>query len=81
MVNMSENVTDSNGMGQRLKELRKKYKYTQQDVADFLDISQSLLAKVEKGERNLKLTKLLKLCDVYNCSIEYLVYGEGSKYG
>ena len=64
-------------MGKRIKELRKQYKYTQRQVADFLDISQSLLAKVENGERNLKLTKLSKLCALFDCSEEYILYGEG----
>lgn len=65
-------------MGKRIKQLRKQHKYTQKQVADFLDISQSLLAKVEKGERNLKLTKLSKLCALYDCTEEYILYGEGT---
>lgn len=67
----------TNEMGKRIKQLRKQYKYTQRQVADFLDISQSLLAKVETGERNLKITKLSKLCALYDCSEEYILYGEG----
>lgn len=64
-------------MGKRLKELRKQYHYTQRDVADFLDVSQAQIAKVESDERNLKLTKLQKLCNLYNVEIEYILYGEG----
>ena len=64
-------------MGKRLKELRKHYHYTQRDVADLLDISQSQYAKIESGERNLKLTKLDKLCSLYMVTPEYVLYGEG----
>ena len=60
-----------NSLGTRLKQLRKKHNFTQREVGDFLDISQSQLAKVESNERNLKLTKLLKLCDLFNVSEEY----------
>lgn len=67
-----------NNMGERLKFLRKKYNFTQKDIADFLNLSQSQLAKVEANKRNLKLTSLLQLCDLFNVSEEYLVYGEGS---
>ena len=64
-------------IGTRLKQLRKQHKITQRQIADFLDISQSQYAKIESGDRNLKLTKLLKLCDLYNVPEEYIVYGEG----
>ena len=66
-----------NNLGNRLKFLRNKHNFTQREVGDFLDISQSQLAKVESNERNLKLTKLLKLCDLYNVSEEFLLYGQG----
>lgn len=67
------------GIGDRLKLLRKKYNFTQKDIGDFLDISQSLLAKVESNERNLKLSKITKLCDLYDVSEEYILYGEGEQ--
>lgn len=65
-----------NSLGSRIKYLRKKHNFTQREVGDFLDISQSQLAKVESNDRSLKLTKLLKLCDLFNVSEEYLLYGE-----
>jgi len=68
-------MTDT--LGSRLKFLRNKHNFTQKEVGDFLNISQSQLAKVECDERNLKLTKLLKLCDLYNVSEEFLLYGKG----
>lgn len=63
--------------GTRLKKLRIKHGYTQSDVAEFLGISQSQMAKVESNKRHLKLTKILKLCDLYNVTEEYILYGEG----
>ncbi len=67
-----------NNLGHRLKFLRNKHNFTQREVGDFLDISQSQLAKVESNERNIKLTKLLKLCNLYNVSEEFLLYGQGN---
>ena len=63
-TNMEEN------MGMRIKYLRQNHNLTQQEVGEFLDISQSLLAKVESNERNPDITKLLKLCDLFNVSEE-----------
>jgi len=67
----------SNMIGNRLKQLRKQHNITQRQIADFLEISQSQYAKIESGDRNLKLTKLTKLCDLYNVPEEYIIYGEG----
>jgi transcriptional regulator with XRE-family HTH domain len=64
-------------IGNRLKLLRKQHNLTQRQIADFLEISQSLYARIEAGDRNPKLSKLTKLCDLYNVSEEYIVYGEG----
>ncbi|AWX31803.1 helix-turn-helix domain-containing protein [Methanosphaera sp. BMS] len=65
-------------MGMRIKYLRQKHNFTQREVGEFLDISQSLLAKVESNERNLDITKILKLCDLFNVSEEYLIFGKGN---
>ena len=64
-------------IGNRLKQLRKQHNLTQRQIAEFLEISQSTYAKIETGDRNLKLTKLIKLYDLYNVTKEYIVYGEG----
>ena len=47
--------------GDRLKDLRKKHNFTQRDISNFLNISQSLIAKIESNERNLKIDSVKKL--------------------
>lgn len=56
-----------------LKKLRKENGYTQQQVSEYLGITQSNLSKIENGERNFNMTLLDKLCLLYNCSPEYLL--------
>ena len=65
-------------MGKRLEKLRKKHDYSQQEVADFLVLSQSQLAKVESNKRNLKLSEIIQLCNLYNVEEEYILYGKGN---
>ena len=67
----------SDKVGDRLKDLRMKHKFTQRDIGKFLNLSQSQLAKVESNERNLKIDCVKKLCNLYNVSEEYILYGEG----
>ena len=62
-----------NVVGKNLKKLREENKYTQEQVSDYLGITQSNLSKIENGERNFNMTLLDKLCLLYNCSPEYLL--------
>lgn len=66
-------------VAKNLKDLRKKNGYTQEQVSDYLGITQSNLSKIENGERNFNMTLLDKLCLLYNCSPEYLI-GETDLY-
>lgn len=58
----------------RLKELRKKYNYTQKYVANILEISQTQYYKLENNFSNISYDKLNKLANLYNTSIDYLLY-------
>ena len=63
----------------RLKELRKKSKLTQAQIAEYLNVDQSLVTKLENGTRNLNSEVIEKLCDLYGCSSKYLV-GEDNEF-
>ena len=67
-----------NDIGMRLKKLRLDFGFTQKQVADYLGFKQSQIAKLENNERVLKHSSLLKLCDLYNCSYEYILDGQGT---
>ena len=60
-------------VGKTLKELRSENGYTQEQVSDYLGITQSNLSKIENGEENFNMTLLDKLCLLYDCSVEYLL--------
>ena len=61
-------------MGERLRELRLAYGFTQQQVADYLEIDQSHYSKIEHGKRHIRtLHQLEDLCDLYDCTQDYLL--------
>ena len=64
-------------IGKRLRILRNKWGFTQNQIADYLGFKQSQITKLEKGERILKFSSLMKLCDLYGCDQRYIVFGEG----
>lgn len=60
-------------MKNRLKQLRKSKGYTQVSLQMQLGIEQSLLSKYENGERIPNVDALIKLADLYNVSIDYIL--------
>lgn len=57
----------------RLKELRKKQKNTQQDMADILKMSRRGYQKIENGESQIKPDKAQELADYFGVSVGYLL--------
>ena len=57
-------ITD---IGFKIKQLREKSKLNQTQLAVFLDVDQSYVSKCEKGERQLSLDSLEKLCNLFDC--------------
>ena len=64
-------------VGKNIKQLREQKGYTQEQVADYLNISQSTYARIEKGERNSWVNYLDKLCEVFDVQADDLVKQEG----
>jgi len=46
---------------------------TQQEIAEILGTSQTMYARYERGANELPIHHLLKLCDYYNVSADYLL--------
>lgn len=56
-----------------IRDLREDFDMTQQDVADVLGTSQTMYARYERGANELPIRHLLKLCDLYNVSADYIL--------
>ena len=57
----------------RLRSSRLKNKYTQQNMADMLNISLNAYQKYEQSERSPSLDCLVQIADILNVSIDYLL--------
>ena len=57
----------------RLKELRKKRKISQLKLAMDLNMSQNTISRYENSEREADYLTLIKICDYFNVSIDYLL--------
>ena len=64
---------DGNTKNIRLRQLRKESKITQEQLANYLDVDQSMITKLENGTRNLSVTLIEKICNLFGCSDTYLM--------
>lgn len=60
-------------MKTRIRDLREDHDLTQQVVAQYLICDQSVYSKYERGERALPLDLAVKLAELYQVSLDYLV--------
>ena len=57
----------------RIRDLREDHDWTQSDVAGMLNMTQPGYSKYERGERDIPPGVLIKLANIYNTSIDYLL--------
>jgi transcriptional regulator with XRE-family HTH domain len=57
----------------RIKNLREEFNMTQQELADKINGAKSTIAMYEKEDRKPSMEVLIKLAEIFNCSIDYLL--------
>lgn len=57
----------------RIKELREEIGFTQQNLADKLGGAKSTVAMYENETRKPSMKVLIKLSDIFHCSIDYIL--------
>ncbi len=68
-----EATTMENIFGERLKEIRNANNMSQNELANYLDITPSSLSYYENGVRNPPITILPKLVERFNVSVNWLL--------
>lgn len=72
---MSYVMEDRLIIAKNIKLLRQASNYTQENVASFLGIGRSAYSNYESGDRELPLSCMEKLADLYGCDA-YMLYEE-----
>jgi len=60
-------------LGDKVKELRKKMKITQQELATSIGLSQSAIGMIESNRQGASNDTLVKLANVLNTTVDYLL--------
>ncbi len=62
-------------VGNRIREIRKKYNVTMRDLAEALDISEQYMGEIERGKHFPSLDKLVIYLNQFDVSADYILYG------
>ena len=57
----------------RIKELRKQKKLTQGELGEKLGVHQMTISRYEKSEMQLPFEAMAKLCELFDCTSDYLL--------
>lgn len=60
-------------LGERIRQERKKLNLTQAGLAEYIDISNTYMGAIERGERSLTLDTLVRLVNRLGVSVDYLL--------
>lgn len=71
------NIYRMSAIGARLRELRKSLKLGQDDVADEIGVTQSMISDYESKGVMFGADKLALLAEVPNTTMDYIMYGAG----
>lgn len=57
---------DYKKLGNRIRERRKELRFTQEQLAENIEMSVAFVGHIERGTRKLSVDTLCKLCDALN---------------
>ncbi|MEH2939607.1 helix-turn-helix transcriptional regulator [Lawsonibacter sp. JLR.KK007] len=64
---------DYKGLGERIREERLRLHLTQAQLAEAVDISDTYMGAIERGERSLTLDTLVRLVNRLGVTVDYLL--------
>lgn len=65
---------DYEALGKRLRQERHKMNWTQEKLAERVEVSDAYIGQIERGERSLSLDTLVKLANQLGVTVDYLLH-------
>lgn len=72
----AEKVTLRKEIGDRLRNMRKAYGYTREELSEYLELTIGHIGLIERGERGLTAEMLINISSFFKCSTDYLLKGK-----
>lgn len=70
---------DNIDIGERLRGIREGMQMTREEFSEKIDITDSFLGQIERGERSLSVKTLKKVVKYTGVSADYLLFGNNSQ--
>lgn len=69
---------DLKAIGKRIQIRRKQKGYTQEQLAELLDVSIQMVSNLERGMKSIRIENLVSLCAILDISTDYILTGKES---
>lgn len=63
-------------IGRRISEIRRSHNMTQETLAERLGVSPKHISHTECGTSSLSLKNLMEFCNLFNCSLDFIIFGK-----
>lgn len=72
-MSQQENLYDYSKIGENVVNLRESKNYSQAHLAKLMNLNKNVLGRIERGERPLRDTEILKLAEIFNVSTDLIL--------
>ncbi|MBR5948484.1 MAG: helix-turn-helix transcriptional regulator [Clostridia bacterium] len=66
-------------IGVRIQQRRKQLGYTQEDIAEKMNVSVQMVSNLERGNKAIKIENIVRLSQILGISTDYILLGELNK--
>ena len=66
-------ASDRNHICERIRGLRKKHQFRQEEVAERLNMSQNAYSELESGKRKIDIERLYEIAELYKVPVNLLL--------
>ncbi len=72
------NETELIAIGKRIQNRRKQLGYTQEQLAEMMNVSIQMVSNLERGNKAIRIDNLINLSRIMNISTDYILTGKQS---
>ena len=69
-------MADLVAIGKRIQSRRKQQGFTQEQLADMMDVSIQMISNLERGNKAIRIDNLIKLSQILSISTDYILTGK-----
>lgn len=71
-------MADLKEIGKRIQNRRKQQGYTQEQLAEMMNVSIQMISNLERGNKSIRIDNLINLCHILQVSTDYILTGKES---